>query len=170
MPKRDHNQLLGNIIDTPTDLAQEGKTRLFVGGSPLDNADLYELIESCGAVIVAEDHCWGNRCAEAVVDTDALPFEALAERYHRKPACSIEFPSARVVERCLGRALASGADGAVFCVMEGDGVHVWDTPDEVAALQGSGIPSLVLNRHTYRIDDPESLRNQISQFVGALRP
>ena len=54
--------------------------------------------------------------------------------------------------------------------MEGDGVHVWDTPDEVAALERNGIPSLVLNRQPYRIDAPEPLRNQISQFVGALRP
>jgi benzoyl-CoA reductase/2-hydroxyglutaryl-CoA dehydratase subunit BcrC/BadD/HgdB len=171
MPKRDYNQLLESIIvDTPTDLEQDGNPRLFVGGSPLDNVDLYELIESCGAVIVGEDHCWGNRCAEGMVDLGMLPFEAIADRYHRKPACSIEFPSARVVERCLGRARAAGVDGAVFCVMEGDGVHVWDTPDEVAALERNGIPSLVLNRQPYRMDDPEPLRRRISQFVGALRP
>jgi benzoyl-CoA reductase/2-hydroxyglutaryl-CoA dehydratase subunit BcrC/BadD/HgdB len=169
MPKRDHNQLLESIVDAPMDLEQDGKLRLFVGGSPLDNVDLYELIESCGAVIVAEDHCWGNRCAEGVVDAGMPAFEALADRYHRKPACSIEFPSTRVVERCLARARAAGVDGAVFGVLEGDGVHVWDTPDEVAALERSGIPSLVLNRQPYRIDDPESLRRPISQFVGALR-
>jgi hypothetical protein len=74
------------------------------------------------------------------------------------------------VDRCIGRARAAGVNGAVFCVMEGDGVHVWDTPDEVAALERGGIPSLVLNRQPYRIDDPEPLRAQIRQFVGALQP
>jgi benzoyl-CoA reductase/2-hydroxyglutaryl-CoA dehydratase subunit BcrC/BadD/HgdB len=170
IPKRDHNELLRSIIESTADIEQPGKSRLFVGGSPLDNLELYALIEQCGAVIVAEDHCWGNRCAERVVDPELPPFEALADRYHRKPACSIEFPSSRVTERCLGRARGASVDAAVFCVMEGDGVHVWDTPDEVAALERNGIPSLVLNRQPYRIDDPEPLRNQIAEFLGRLRP
>ena len=104
LPKRDHNELLRTIVESPPEAQQGGESRLFVGGSPLDNLDLYALIESCGAVIVAEDHCWGNRCAEGVVDLEMPPFEALADRYNRKPACSIEFPSSRVTERCLGRA------------------------------------------------------------------
>ena len=170
MPKRDHNALLTSLLDSPPDSygSLGDRKRLFLGGSPLDNVELYALIESCGAVVVAEDHCWGNRCAEAPVDAVMSPFEALANRYHRKPACSIDFPSVRVVERCLGRARGASVDAAVFYVMEGDGVHVWDTPDEVGALERSGMPSLVLNRQPYRIDDPEPLRSEIQQFLNAL--
>ncbi|MBV9581641.1 MAG: 2-hydroxyacyl-CoA dehydratase [Chloroflexi bacterium] len=171
MPKREHNQLLRSLVEAPPEPGEHtGKPRLFVGGSPLDNVELYALVESCGAVVVAEDHCWGGRCVEAVADAEMPPFEALADRYHRTPACSIEFPSTRVVERCLGRARAAGVDGAVFWVMEGDGVHVWDTPDEVAALERNGIPSLVLNRQPYHVEASESLRAQIAEFIGALRP
>jgi benzoyl-CoA reductase/2-hydroxyglutaryl-CoA dehydratase subunit BcrC/BadD/HgdB len=69
MPKRDHNQLLESIVDSPPDSEQGDNPRLFLGGSPLDNLEFYALIESCGAVVIAEDHCWGNRCSEAPVDT-----------------------------------------------------------------------------------------------------
>jgi benzoyl-CoA reductase/2-hydroxyglutaryl-CoA dehydratase subunit BcrC/BadD/HgdB len=168
MDKREHNRLLQSVLDEAPSTASSGRPRVFVGGSPLDNLSFYEVVESCGAVVVAEDHCWGNRCGEFEVDTTLPPFEALADRYHRKPACSIEFPMARVVDRCVGRACAAQVDRAIFFVMQGDGVHVWDTPDEIAALERSGVPCLLLNQQPYRLTDSESLRTRISEFVSAL--
>jgi benzoyl-CoA reductase/2-hydroxyglutaryl-CoA dehydratase subunit BcrC/BadD/HgdB len=168
MDKREHNRLLQSVIDEAPPARVSARPRLFVGGSPLDNLALYELVESCGAAVVAEDHCWGNRCGEFELDTTSPPFEALADRYHRKPACSIEFPMARVVDRCVGRAHAAQVDGAVFFVMQSDGVHIWDTPDEVAALERSDVPCLVLNQQPYRPGDPETLRARLSEFVKAL--
>lgn len=169
MDKREHNDLLQSLVhQAPSDNSTAGP-RLFVGGSPLDNLSFYELVESCGAVVVAEDHCWGNRCGEFEADTGLPPFEALADRYHRKPACSIEFPMARVVDRCVGRASAAQVDGAVFFVMEGDGVHVWDTPEQIAALERTGVPTLVLNQQPYQLDYPEPIRASLSEFVGTLR-
>ena len=169
MEKREYNRSLKSFIDQVPSEGIGDAPRVFLGGSPLDTLDFYELVESCGAVIVAEDHCWGNRCGEFAADPNLPPFEALADRYHRKPACSIEFPMARVVERCVGRAQAARVDGAIFFVMEGDGVHIWDTPDEVAALERNEVPSLYLNRQPYRLDDPEPLRARLSEFIGTLR-
>lgn len=168
MEKREHSHLLTAVIDELTNTLNPGP-RVFVGGSPHDHVQFYELVEACGAVIVGEDHCWGNRCGEFEMDTSMPPFEALADRYHRQPACSIDFPMARVVDRCLVRARLSGADGAIFFVMDGDGVHVWDTPDEIAAIERDGIPCLRLSRQPYRIEDAELIREQISTFVASLR-
>ena len=170
MLKSEHSALLeallaGNLMDGP---AVEGP-RLFVGGSPMDNLALYELVEDCGAVVVAEDHCWGMRCAEFPLDPTAPPLEALADRSHRKPACSIDFPMARVVERCAARAAAGAVDGALFFVYEGDGVHIWDTPEEIEALeQRFGIRSLYLKQQHYAIQ-PAELRDTLQEFVGSLR-
>jgi benzoyl-CoA reductase/2-hydroxyglutaryl-CoA dehydratase subunit BcrC/BadD/HgdB len=170
MDKREHNHLLESVLDQApaTGSSAGGRPRVFVGGSPLDNLSFYEVVESCGAVVVAEDHCWGNRCGEFEVDTSLPPFEALVDRYHRKPACSIDFPMAGAVDRCVGRARAARVDGAIFFVMEGDGVHVWDTPDEIAALEASGVPCLLLNQQPYRLSNPESLRTRLSEFVNTL--
>jgi benzoyl-CoA reductase/2-hydroxyglutaryl-CoA dehydratase subunit BcrC/BadD/HgdB len=119
-------------------------------------------------VIVAEDHCWGNRCSEFPLDPSMPPFEALAERYHRKPACSIEFPMARVVDRCLARATSARVDGALFFVLEDDGVHVWDTSAEIAAFEQAGIPCLHLKQQPYWITQPDPLRATIQAFVDRL--
>jgi benzoyl-CoA reductase/2-hydroxyglutaryl-CoA dehydratase subunit BcrC/BadD/HgdB len=139
-----------------------------VGGSPLDHLQLYQAIEDCGATVVAEDHCWGNRCGEYPVDPTMPVFEGLADRYHRKPACSIDFPMQRLVERCVGRAQTARVDGAIFYVFEGDGVHVWDTPDEVAALEGLNVPCLYLKQQPYWSADPEPLRATLREFIGSL--
>lgn len=169
MPRAEHNQLLRSLLNAPPPSTPHEKARLFVGGSPLDNLEFYALVEACGGVVVAEDHCWGNRCGEAPADTSLPPFEALADRYHRRPACSIDFPQVRVVDRCIGRACAANVDGALFFVMESDGVHVWDTPEEIVALERNGIPSLHLAHQPYHIDDAESLRRQVGEFIGTLR-
>ena len=171
MLKSEHNMLLQELLaDDVLDLPALHGPRLFLGGSPIDNLEVYELVEDCGAVIVAEDHCWGMRCAEFPVDPTASPLEALADRYHRKPACSIDFPMRRVVERCLARATAGAVEGAVFFVYEGDGVHIWDTPEEVDALeQRLGIRCLYLKQQQYAITQPEELRDKLSEFIGSLR-
>jgi benzoyl-CoA reductase/2-hydroxyglutaryl-CoA dehydratase subunit BcrC/BadD/HgdB len=170
MLKSDHNGLLETLLaeTLPGRPALHGP-RLFLAGSPIDNLELYDLVESCGAVIVAEDHCWGMRCAEFLLDPGQPPLEALADRYHRKPACSIDFPMARVVERCVARATAGAVDGALFFVYEGDGVHIWDTPEEIDALeQRLGIRCLYLKQQPYAVTRPEDVRDSIREFVGSL--
>jgi benzoyl-CoA reductase/2-hydroxyglutaryl-CoA dehydratase subunit BcrC/BadD/HgdB len=171
MLKSDHNTLLRELLaqDVLNQPALQGP-RLFLGGSPIDHVQVYELVEGCGAVIVAEDHCWGMRCAEFPLDPTAPPLEALADRYHRKPACSIDFPMGRVVERCVARATAGAVDGAVFFVYESDGVHVWDTAEEVDVLQQRlGIPCLYLKQQPYVITRLEELREKLSEFIGSLQ-
>ncbi|HEU0167951.1 MAG TPA: 2-hydroxyacyl-CoA dehydratase family protein [Chloroflexota bacterium] len=165
MPREEHSRLLRQLLSETLPRAARG-ARLFLGGSPLDNSQLYELIESQGAVVVGEDHCWGARLAELDLDDSLEPVEALADRYHRKPACSIQFPMCAVTERCLDRARAARADGAIFFVYEGDGVHVWDTPDELRAFEQAGIPTLYLGRQAYGLGDPEPLRREIDRFLS----
>jgi benzoyl-CoA reductase/2-hydroxyglutaryl-CoA dehydratase subunit BcrC/BadD/HgdB len=170
MLKLDHNALLRELLLDSLDRRTLNGPRLFVGGSPIDNLQLYELVEGYGATIVAEDHCWGMRCAEFPLDPREPPLEALADRYHRKPACSIDFPMARVVERCLARATVGAVDAALFFVYEGDGVHIWDTPEEIDAFeQRLGIPCLYLKQQPYAIGRSEELRDRIQEFVGSVK-
>jgi benzoyl-CoA reductase/2-hydroxyglutaryl-CoA dehydratase subunit BcrC/BadD/HgdB len=166
---REFNPLLQQLLDgIGPDTGCTASPRLFLGGSPMDHLQFYALIEACGATIVAEDHCWGNRSAEEPIDEHMLPLEAIADRYHRRPACSIEFPIQKVVARCTGRATSARVDGAIFTVFEGDGVHVWDTPDEIEALRERGIASLYLKQQPYSIVDPTPLRATIGEFLASL--
>jgi hypothetical protein len=75
----------------------------------------------------------------------------------------------RVVERCLARATAGAVDGALFFVYEGDGVHIWDTPEEVEALQRLGVRCLYLKQQPYALTHLEELREIVGEFVASLK-
>jgi benzoyl-CoA reductase/2-hydroxyglutaryl-CoA dehydratase subunit BcrC/BadD/HgdB len=167
MPKAEHSRLLEDYLATNKASEVHG-ARLFVGGSPVDHLQLYELIESCGATVVAEDHCWGSRCSDFPVATDIEPMEAIVERYNKVPACSILFPLSETVGRSVGRAVAGGAQGAIFNAFSGDEPQRWDVPDERAALEKRGIPSLYLAEQPYKIVDVDAVRGRISDFIATL--
>jgi benzoyl-CoA reductase/2-hydroxyglutaryl-CoA dehydratase subunit BcrC/BadD/HgdB len=165
MDKRAHNDLLRAFLQQAPGAKSDDAIRLFLGGSPQDHPQFYELIESCGATIVAEDHCWGERAADLPVAETGDPLEALAERYHRKPACSIALPLRQTVDSTLQRAKSANAQAAIFSVMEFDVMQVWETPDELAALRAAGLPSLYLKRQPYRIANAAALKTQIGEFL-----
>ena len=80
-----HNALLKTFLADAAKLPVRKGKRLFVGGSPLDNAALYALIEASGATVVGENHYWGNRCAEYPLRTDVSPLDAVADHHHAVP-------------------------------------------------------------------------------------
>lgn len=169
MPKARFVELLRDVLTSKPDLpTQDGRKRLFVGGSPFDHAGAYAALEKHGAVVVAEDHCWGARCGDFAVREDGDPFEMLAVRYHEKPACSIALPLERTVKLSTDRALASGADGAVFLVQPGDQLQLWETPDEIAVLEKAGMPVLHLHAFPYSGECNAETEEKIANFVASL--
>jgi len=150
MPVQRHNELLRAAL--PELEARGGRKgpRVFVGGSALDHTGLYSLIESCGATVVSENHNWGVRSLEYSVDTTLPPCEAIADRYHKKPA-GVQYPLAASVANCVRRAREAKADAAVINVFASDDHQLWDTPDELRALEEAGIRSLYLQQQPYKV-------------------
>jgi benzoyl-CoA reductase/2-hydroxyglutaryl-CoA dehydratase subunit BcrC/BadD/HgdB len=169
MPRSEHSALLRALLAEADALPARDGLRVFVGGSPHDNLAFYEIAESCGATVIAEDHCWGNRAADWPVRTDLPPLQALASRFHQQPACSITFPLSTTVDGCIRRAALARADAAIFFDLEHETAQVWETPDEIRALAERGIPSLHLSEQPYRIADPDALRERVAAFLAPLR-
>jgi benzoyl-CoA reductase/2-hydroxyglutaryl-CoA dehydratase subunit BcrC/BadD/HgdB len=168
MPLDEHNAalqaFLGEIEKRP---ARRG-ARIYVAGSPLDNTELYGLIEATGATVVSENHCWGNRCSDLPIDESMVPMEAIASRYHRMPPC-ITFPLDKAVRNCTARAVTAKAQGAVFNVYRFDNFQIFDIPHEMEALKEKGIPSLYLQEQPYKIAEPDQIKSKLSSFVDSLK-
>jgi benzoyl-CoA reductase/2-hydroxyglutaryl-CoA dehydratase subunit BcrC/BadD/HgdB len=169
MPVREHAALVRALLAGADQLPSREGVRVFIGGSPHDNPARYDAIEACGATVVAEDHCWGNRAADLPVRTDLEPLHALATRFHQQPACSITFPMRVTVESCVRRAGLARAEAAIFFDLEHETAQVWETPDEIRSLGERGIPSLHLREQPYRLADPAVLHEQIETFLAPLR-
>jgi hypothetical protein len=166
MPRAEHNQLLRDLLAQPLPGVKTPGTRVFLGGSPLDHSQLYELIEAAGGTVVAEDHSWGNPVGELLTETTGDPLNAIAARFHRKPSSAVSFPLSEEVARCANRAVKAGAEVAIFSVLEVETAKVWEVPDEMRALAEQGVPSLYLKNQPYWSQNPEELKERIASFLG----
>jgi benzoyl-CoA reductase/2-hydroxyglutaryl-CoA dehydratase subunit BcrC/BadD/HgdB len=168
MLKEAHNGLLKKWLSEAEHLPAKNGVRLFVEGSPLDHLQLYEIIESCGATVVGEDNCWGNRYSDVSIEQLSDPTEAVMARYNNKSPCTRMYPLSRRVDYCLQSALEAKARGVIFNVFKFDEMQAWETPDEIKILKEHGIPSLYLKDQPYRIDEPEVLKGKISEFIQGI--
>lgn len=168
MPKAEFNRLLTAALPDLAVRPPRTGPKLFVAGSPLDNASLYEVIERCGATVVGESHDWGAPMADLPVRDAGDPTEAVAERFHKSPPDLI-FPLDAAVADVVARAKASGADGAVFHVYRHDDHELFDVPAKRAALEAAGLSTLYLQEQPYRIADPAPVREATTAFLDRLR-
>jgi benzoyl-CoA reductase/2-hydroxyglutaryl-CoA dehydratase subunit BcrC/BadD/HgdB len=164
--KESHNKLLTQLLETARESRPRAGPRLFVGGSPLDHTSVYSAIEAAGATIISEDHCWGDRVSDMPLDESLAPIHALAERFHRRPACSIHFPMAEGARACVRRATAAEVDAAIFYVMAEDWSQNWETPGQVRALEDQGVPCLHLRNQPYAGD--KALTETVTAFLSQI--
>jgi benzoyl-CoA reductase/2-hydroxyglutaryl-CoA dehydratase subunit BcrC/BadD/HgdB len=168
MLKEEHNKLLKQFLEVADKLPVRDGVRLFVDGSPLDNLQLYEIIESCKATVVAEDNCWGNRYSDVPIDTPLDPLEAIVDRYHNKSPCPRMYPMSRLIEYCLQSAIEAKAQGAICYVFKHDVAEAWTTPDKIKVLEAKGIHTLPLKDQPYLISEPGPLKASIKKFIEAI--
>lgn len=146
MPRDEHAHLVRALLAEPE--REFPGPRVMIGGSPQPDDRLVRAVERTGAVVVAEEHCWGERAAEARLSgTDR---DALARRHTERPACSISFPLEREVSACVRRARDARADLVVFHVYTGDVFELWSVPAKRAALAEAGIATVSLAEQDFQ--------------------
>jgi benzoyl-CoA reductase/2-hydroxyglutaryl-CoA dehydratase subunit BcrC/BadD/HgdB len=170
MLKEEHNQLLKEYLQDSDSFPAQNGVRLFVESSPLDNLQFYEVVESCGTTVVAEDNCWGNRYSDVPIHETGNPFESIVDRYLKKSPCPRMFPLQRRIDYCVQKAQESKAQGALFHIYVGDNLQAWEAPEEIKALKAKGIPVAYLKKQPYLLSEPdqEDLKSEIKEFIRRL--
>ncbi|MES3021743.1 MAG: 2-hydroxyacyl-CoA dehydratase family protein [Pseudomonadota bacterium] len=143
--------------------------RLMVKGAPHDNTRFYQLAESLGAVIVADDHVSGERTIEHLVDETIEPLAALAQHYHLHAPGIRSFPQQAQDERFLQIVEQAGVEGVVFFHDEFDDTLGWDYPEQKKMLDDRGIASIFLQQQSYRAPDEAAQRAAIADLVARSR-
>jgi len=169
MPKEEHNKLLREFLADADKLPTRNGVRLFLSGTIVDNTQLYELIESCGATIVSEDICTGNRYSDNLVDTSLDPLDALTDRYHTKSHEGRMYPLGILVDYAANAAQEAGAQGAIFNYLQWDDSHGWNFPSQRDALKAVGIPSIAFDMQEYKLSGQEQLRTRTEAFVEMIK-
>ena len=168
LPREEHSRLLRAFLAEAKGRPSLPGVRLFVTGSAQDHSQFYELVESCGAVVVGEDHDWGDRHFAGEIGATTDPIDAIIDRYHlRQPSASRASVSARVTA-LVEQARAAGAQGVIAYILEKDDAPSWDLPEQRKALDARGIPILLLDHQPYPLADADRLRCEVGAFVGSL--
>lgn len=168
MPKDEHNRMLRQLLLRSEQLQpKEGKVRLYIEGSSLDDLAFYEWVESCNALIVGENSDWGNRYFDGLTKTYGDPIQAIVERYlYSAPHPSKSSISQRV-EYCLKQVEATQADGVIFVMYEGEHPPHWDYPEQQKALHARGIPTLCLEWQS--VDITQHAGQAVVDFVQSIK-
>jgi len=132
--------------------------RILIKGPPLDSLALCALIESHGAIVVAEDDWWGSRAAGRDIDPSVDPIRAIFEKYYFDAPSPRVFPSAIADDWFFRK--APEVDGVIFYLPPDDDVIGWDYPRLRDFLDEHAIPHLMLRSEA---------SDQLPAFIQRLR-
>lgn len=169
--KEVHNQLLKEVLVKLSAMKGTGKhgPRLMLLGSVNNDFKLIELIEDCGARIVIDDYCTGNRYYQNQVLAEGNHLAALANRMIEQPPCPLKDLSS---ERLRGKHISKlideyRVDGVVYTIQRQCDSHGLDYPSIQSLTDNKAVPMLKLE-----LEHPSTIgqyRTRIEAFIEMLK-
>jgi benzoyl-CoA reductase/2-hydroxyglutaryl-CoA dehydratase subunit BcrC/BadD/HgdB len=144
LPRAKADALLSDVKDALGEAPLLSGVRVLVTGSAHETAELYQAIEAAGAVIVGEDHAWGDPWLEEARALDGDPLAYIAGR-----AASPSWPSVAQSSRLRAQALAArvralNVDRVIHLGIKGDEAAPWDIKALRSALSATSTSFLTL--------------------------
>lgn len=169
-PREEYNLLLEAFLDDAKNLKPIEGPRVFVSGSTHEHTEFYELVESHGAVIVGEDHDMSLRNFIGQIDTSVDPLEAIVEYYHlNRSLPSSQSTVSERVKTLVGDVSATNSKGVIFFIHHADDAPSWDFPEQKKALEGMGIPVLLIDREQYKLVNKSEVNQKLKDFINELK-
>ncbi len=172
MPRDRFNQLLGGLIEDAADTGGggDGKVRLLVAGSIMDDADLVENVEDLGAVVVADTLCIGSRSYWDLTDEGEDPLEALVDRYfHHVPCPRMYGHYGERLAFLKEQAERARVDGVILEQIKFCDLHGTDNALLKRDLEKENIPALELERQYGPLADAGRVRTRVQAFLERIR-
>jgi bzd-type benzoyl-CoA reductase N subunit len=167
MPKELFNTWLEELLESleKSDIKHQGKARIMIIGSVLNNPAFIKSIEDQGGLVVTDELCTSVRYFSdpVILKGNEPPLKAIARRYLTNFPCARMFPSAERFDRVIEMLKDFRVDGIVsenirYCVP-----YAHDIPLFKDRIKGLGIPMLALD-----IEYGTSGSGQIQTRVQAL--
>ena len=169
MPKEQFIRELEGLLASLRDrvVVPAPRKRVFLYGSELDNPEWVEVLESQGALVVADGLCFGARMFWDLVDETGDPLEAIARRYYfRWPCPRVMDPKGRQdrIRQILRdwKADAIVGERLVMC-------QLWGAERVLTDLDAreTGVPTLWLERE-YLLGGVGQMKTRVQAFLESL--
>jgi benzoyl-CoA reductase subunit C len=128
-------------------LSPDGRPRLLITGSEVDDIAVIRLVEDCGAAVVMDDVCTGSRSFWEGVDPAKGALNGLAERYLGGLTCPCTYREGKVAERFsyLGDYVRDwNVQGALLYTIRYCDTYQLDAPEIKGYLESLGLRVLYL--------------------------
>ncbi|MFW6125612.1 MAG: 2-hydroxyacyl-CoA dehydratase subunit D [Chloroflexota bacterium] len=171
LPKELFNQWLRSLLDelSQSDRRVDGRARLMVTGSVLENPEFLRTIESEGGLVVADELCTSTRYWSDLVTLDGstTPLQAIAQRYLDNFPCARMFPSDERFDRILDLVRQFRVQGVVSEIIRYCVPYAHDLPLLRDRLAAEGIPVLALDVE-YGTSGSGQIRTRVQAFLEML--
>ena len=154
-------------------VSQNGTARILVSGSPMavPNWKIPFIIETSGAVVVAEESCVGERSTRDLVseDGDTLDkmIDAIVDRYF-KIDCACFTPNEERTDHILDLAKEFKADGVIHYSIQFCTPYTAEAYKVEKAIQKTGIPFMKIETD-YGMEDMGQLKTRIEAFLEMVK-
>ena len=145
-----------------------GRARLMLAGSQLDDPGFTAVVESTGALVVADRYCWGSHGSLAPITASSNPIAALADHYLGRTSCPrmMDEHAARVRE-IVEVAADYAVDGVILQTMKFCDLWGVEAAALTQALRAAGLAVLRLERE-YALSNEGQLRTRVQAFLESL--
>ena len=166
MERSEHTRLVREVTADAASWPVLSGPRVYFTGSDQEDTRLYEMLEAAGAVIVGEDHNWGDRFYERDINMEYSPVRALVDRYMLREFSSKKaFVSQRVA--ALNREVeAANAEAVVFYTNIYEEAASWDYPSQKQSLEAKGLKTACFVKMAWPVGQNEGLQDELNQIVS----
>jgi bzd-type benzoyl-CoA reductase N subunit len=168
MPKAEFNKLLNELLADleKKDAEPNGKIRLLVAGSLMDDPEFLKNVEDLGAVVVTDVLCFGTRNFWDLTDESGDAIDALAARYYHHASCPRMAGAYKTrlsfVKEQIERARV---DGAILEYIKFCDLHGTENALLKRDLEGMGLPVIELERQYGPLADAGRIRTRVQAFL-----
>ncbi|MGQ9777289.1 MAG: 2-hydroxyacyl-CoA dehydratase, partial [Thermodesulfobacteriota bacterium] len=154
-------------------VAKNGTPRILVSGSPMavPNWKIPWIIETSGAIVVAEESCVGERSTRDLVDENGKTLDemidAITDRY-MKIDCACFTPNVERRDHILDLVKEFKTDGVIHYSIQFCTPYTVEAYKVEKALQQKGIPVLKIETD-YGTEDVGQLKTRIEAFLEMVR-
>lgn len=146
--KVEHAELVEDVLNELKDreIDRNTRARVMTIGGESDDIEFFKLVESCGAIVVIEEHCTSTRYFWGEVEEDPDdPLLAIAQRYvERTPCPANDWPQRIRFDRILQLARDWRVQGVFICPQAFCDTHGIEIPSLRKFLDDNNIPNYVL--------------------------
>lgn len=169
MERTAHTKLVRQVTEDAKTWPVLTGPRIYFTGSDQEDTSLYDLIESAGAVIVGEDHSWGDRHYDRDYNLDYTPIRAVVDRYMLREFSSKKAFVSQRVDALNRLTAAAGAEAVIFYTNKYEEAASWDYPSQKQSLESRGIATAGFFQMAWPISENEGLGDKIAAFIDTLK-